>query len=356
MVTRGWTLVAAVLALAGTAPVYSGEARASAGNYDGAQKTLVPGKSWPCGMPDGIPVPERGKLVFEATMQLDQVYDLGETLYGHRTVAVIGGGAIRGEKLHGTVMAGSLDFQLGFANGVREIEQVLVLKTDDGKYIYVRNPGTAGDERDVRMVPDFEAPTASDHAWLNTGKFVGRRTVDFAAKTMKLTVYDVSGIEIDSSANAVVRVAKPAGHPDQPWDYRRMGANEKRGEQLIVENVTLSPSQSVGATKNGGRNIIPITGGKFTGKISGKVLAGGADYQKQANPFTLDARYLWQTDEGDMIIVRNAGPIAQLVPAFEVPVKSKYAWLNKGTYLSSPPGMGQGGVALTFCESVAEVR
>jgi len=32
-------------------------------------------------------------------------------------------------------------------------------------------------------------------------------------------------------------------------------------------------------------------------------------------------------------------------------VDSKYAWLNKGLYLSSNPGMGSGGVALTFYES-----
>ncbi len=89
----------------------------------------------------------------------------------------------------------------------------------------------------------------------------------------------------------------------------------------------------------------------MTGKIPGKVLAGGADYQKLANPVTLDARYLWQTDEGDVIIVRNAGPVASLVPTFEVRVDSKYAFLNQGTYLSTGPAMGAGGVKLIFNES-----
>ena len=78
---------------------------------------------------------------------------------------------------------------------------------------------------------------------------------------------------------------------------------------------------------------------------------GGADYQNLSNPATIDARYLWQTNEGDVIIVRNAGPMASLVPTFEVRVDSTYAWLNKGTYLSSSPGMGAGGVALRFYES-----
>jgi hypothetical protein len=31
---------------------------------------------------------------------------------------------------------------------------------------------------------------------------------------------------------------------------------------------------------------------------------------------------------------------------------SKYAWLNGGKYLSSPPGIGVGGVSLTFYKSV----
>ena len=39
----------------------------------GAGKILVPHKSWPCGMPEGIPVPVQGVLVFEADMKLDQI-------------------------------------------------------------------------------------------------------------------------------------------------------------------------------------------------------------------------------------------------------------------------------------------
>jgi hypothetical protein len=104
----------------------------------------------------------------------------------------------------------------------------------------------------------------------------------------------------------------------------------------------------VGATKKGNRNIIPITGGTVSGKITGKVLPGGADYQNLANPATIDARYLWQTSDGEVIIVRNGGSFGLLAPSFEARVDGKYAWLNSGLYLSSNPGMGTGGVALTF--------
>jgi hypothetical protein len=303
-------------------------------------------------MPGGIPAPERGVLVFEANMNLDQTYDVGKTQYGQRSVIVVQGGTVSGQKINGSVMPGGLDFQLSFSNGGMEIEQIFVLKTGDGKYIYMRSPGTAADKTDVRMAPDFEAPNASDYNWLNTGKYVGRRVVDPAAKTMKISVYDVSGVATAPDAANSVQVTKPADVQDQPWDYRKATAEEKHGDQLISENVTLGGGQSVGATKKGNRNIIPITGGTISGKITGKVLSGGADYQNLGNPATIDARYLWQTSDGEVIIVRNAGPFGLLAPSFEARVDGKYAWLNKGVYLSSNPGMGNGGVGLTFYESI----
>lgn len=316
-----------------------------------AGKVLIPHQSWPCGMPEGIPVPEHGVPVLEADMKLDQVYEVGRTPYGRRTVFVIQGGTVSGEKINGSVMAGGLDFQLSFSNGGMEIEEILVLRTADGKYVYVRIPGTAADQSDIRMVPDFEAPNASNYSWLHSGKYAGRRTLDLAAKTLKLTVYDVSHVDTKADATNSIRVIKPADVQDQPWDYRKATAEEKRGEELIRENVTLAAGQMVGPTKRGTRNIIPITGGTLSGKITGKVLPGGADYQNLANPATIDARYLWQTSDGEVIIVRNGGTFGLLAPSFEARVDGKYAWLNQGLYLSSNPGMGSGGVALTFYES-----
>ena len=58
------------------------------------------------------------------------------------------------------------------------------------------------------------------------------------------------------------------------------------------EIVTLEGSQQVGTSKRGARNIIPIAGGTLTGKITGKVLFGGADYQSPTSGPAIDARYL----------------------------------------------------------------
>jgi hypothetical protein len=318
---------------------------------DNTEKTLIPHPSWTCSMPNGIPRPETGVLVFEAEMKLDQVCDVGKTPYGLRQVFVIQRGTVTGDKIQGSILPGGLDFQLTLSNDVIEIEQVLVIRTNEGNYIYLRNAGTGVNEKDIRIVMDFEAPNDSSSAWLNTGSYVARRTIDLAAKSLKMTVYDVSEAAAKIDITGIVKISKPAGIPQQPWDYRKASPSEKQDEQIIRETVTLGASTSVGISKRGPRNIIPITGGTLTGKINGKVLAGGADYQNFSNPATLDARYLWQTDDGDIIIVRNAGVFGSLVPAFEARIDGKYSWLNGGTYLSSNPELSGGSVKLTMYQS-----
>ncbi len=309
--------------------------------------TLIPDPTWPCGMPDGIPSPERGVGVCSVELPLAQVYEVGDTPYGRRTVVVTKGGVISGSKLDGTALPGGLDFQVELSNGVVEIEQVLVLQMSDGTVIYMRNAGVGITEMDVRVVMDIEAPNGSPYAWLNTGRYVARRDVDFDSMTMKLAVYDVSGVRADHA----VRIVKPTSRPPQPWGYRSADPLERPGDRIIRERVTLGGWMTLGESKRGVRNIIPITGGELTGRIKGKVLFGGGDYQLQSDVFTLDARYLWQTDEGEIIIVRNAGTFGSLVPAFEARIDGAYAWLNTGKYLSSDPAVDDGTVSLVMYQS-----
>jgi hypothetical protein len=315
-----------------------------------SQYRLIPHASWDCGMPDGIAPPETGDLVLAIEIPLERAIDVGQTQYGMRRVAVGLEGSVKGPRFSGAVAPGALDFELTLANGSIEIEQALVLQATDGSYIYARNAGTGPNAGDVRVVMDFEAPHASEHAWLSSGRFVARRELNAAARTMRLVVYDVSRVTV-SAANEI-SIAKPAGVAPQPWGYRIKQASEQQGEALITENVTLGPSQRVGESKRGNRNIIPITGGTVSGRITGKVLMGGADYQILSPPATIDAHYLWQTDDGETIIVRNGGSFGGLVPTFETRVNGPYAYLNTRSYLSSNPGRGEGGVALTFHESV----
>jgi Protein of unknown function (DUF3237) len=63
----------------------------------------------------------------------------------------------------------------------------------------------------------------------------------------------------------------------------------------------------MGLNSRGKRRIIPITGGTVTGKVSGKVLPGGADFQIVVSETTadLDARYMIELDNGEHIFVQN---------------------------------------------------
>jgi len=124
-----------------------------------------------------------------------------------------------------------------------------------------------------------------------------------------------------------------------------------KGDSVFTENVSLGSSFSVSNAKRGSRNIIPITGGTTTGKVAGKILDGGADYQLAGSSgTTLDARYTLAPSDGAFIIVRNCGPINALVPAFEAATDGPYKFLNEGKFLSSAPGSGAGGVSITFYE------
>jgi hypothetical protein len=335
-----WFAVAALAAIAHAQPVPAQAA---------SRAVLIPHASWDCGMPDGIAAPERGELVLEIEIPLERTIDVGQTQYGKRRVAVGLEGSVKGPNFSGTVATGAFDFELTLANDSIEIEQVLVLQAADGSFVYARNAGTGPSAGDVRVVMDFEAPNASEYAWLSSGRFVARRELNAAAKTMRLAVYDVSKVTV--SGNDALSIVKPADVAPQPWGYRVKQADEQQGEVLITENVTLAPSQRVGESKRGMRNVIPITGGTVSGRITGKVLMGGADYQILSPPATIDAHYLWQTDDGETIIVRNGGAFGSLVPTFEARVDGRYAYLNTRFYLSSNPGRGEGGVALVFYES-----
>ncbi|MBN2735362.1 MAG: DUF3237 family protein [Spirochaetales bacterium] len=310
---------------------------------------IVPHSSWNCGMSAGIPKPEDGQLVMELEIGLREVFDLGMTQYGLRKAFVGKSGTFTGSRINGTVSDGGLDFQLELSNGVLEIEQLFVLRASNGHIIFMRNAGVGPGFDDLRMVFDIEAPSNSTYNWLNSGKYVGRRVLNESGRSLKISIYDVTNIT--HPGGNVLTITKPQDKPAQPWDYR-MANGESRGNQFIIEDVALGGSQSVGSTKNGrNRNIIPITGGAVSGNLSATIVSAGADYQNLGNPMTIDARYLWKTNDGVVIIVRNGGSFGSLVPTFEVKASSSYSYLNSRKYLSSDPGMSGNGVSITFYES-----
>ncbi|MGH1472595.1 MAG: DUF3237 family protein [Cellvibrionaceae bacterium] len=127
--------------------------------------------------------------------------------------------------------------------------------------------------------------------------------------------------------------------------------------QLVMElKVTIGKTVVVGESDNGSRQYIPITGGEFFGadiageKISGEVLAGGADWQlkRPDGVLEVDALYSIKTSDGAVIVVHNQGiivlpeakdgksgfPYIRTAPTFHAP-KGKYDWLNKKVFVGT---------------------
>ena len=81
-------------------------------------------------------------------------------------------------------------------------------------------------------------------------------------------------------------------------------------QPLFRAEITLAAPQELGETPQGRRRIIGITGGRFAGdRLSGRVLAGGADWQviRPDGVADLEARYTLETSDGALIYVRNRG-------------------------------------------------
>ena len=79
-------------------------------------------------------------------------------------------------------------------------------------------------------------------------------------------------------------------------------------EFVFAAQVTVDRRSILGDVGKGGRRIVPITGGEFSGpRLRGKVVPGGADWQivRHDGVAELEARYTLETDDGALIYVRN---------------------------------------------------
>jgi Protein of unknown function (DUF3237) len=123
-------------------------------------------------------------------------------------------------------------------------------------------------------------------------------------------------------------------------------ADPPRLEFVFEEFVTLGVAIHPGETPFGDRNIVPITGGVFSGpNIRGKVMPGGWDWQLSTKTgcHSLHADYMIQADDGAIINVVNQGMLcatpgakARLftTPTFEAPL-GPHAWLNGGAFIGT---------------------
>jgi len=77
---------------------------------------------------------------------------------------------------------------------------------------------------------------------------------------------------------------------------------------LDVEAVIDDPIE-IGETGDGQRRIVPIAGGTVSGRLTGEILPGGADFQRFRvdRPSELVAKYAFETDDGARVYVENEG-------------------------------------------------
>ena len=71
-------------------------------------------------------------------------------------------------------------------------------------------------------------------------------------------------------------------------------------------NADLEEAQEIGATPQGNRRIVYVTGGTFEGpKLKGEILPGGGDWVlfRPDGVGQLDVRATARTDDGDLIYV-----------------------------------------------------
>lgn len=128
--------------------------------------------------------------LFELSLQVPQVVDLGDTPAGRRRVAPVAGGSFTGDRLKGKVLgSGGGDWLLQRNDGVVTLDVRLLLRTDDGELISMGYRGirhgpagvmarlAAGESVDprsyyFRIVPNFET-SSSKYQWLNRIVSVG---------------------------------------------------------------------------------------------------------------------------------------------------------------------------------------
>lgn len=122
--------------------------------------------------------------LFELTLTVPEIVDLGKTPLGVRKIATVTGGQFAGDRIKGSVMPSpGGDWLLLRSDDVLTLDVRLTLKTDDGALIYMHYKGLRHGPADVmarlakgevvdpdsyyfRMTPSFET-SSEKYAWIN---------------------------------------------------------------------------------------------------------------------------------------------------------------------------------------------
>lgn len=116
------------------------------------------------------------RFVWEAQVDIGERQSLGRGPLGDRYIVPIVGGHFEGPTMRGRVLPGGADRQLLRDDGIKELDALYELQSEDGTVITVRNrvliDEAATPERYARSVLQLIAPSGP-HDWLNRRIFVG---------------------------------------------------------------------------------------------------------------------------------------------------------------------------------------
>jgi hypothetical protein len=98
-------------------------------------------------------------------------------------------------------------------------------------------------------------------------------------------------------------------HPD-------VHSNEPHLVFLCTVSLETAPPQAIGENPHGNRQIVPVTGGRFSGpRLTGKVLPGGDWVLRRLDGVSeLDGRLTWQAEDGALLYVTYQGYRAKISP------------------------------------------
>ncbi len=135
-------------------------------------------------------------LAWTAEVDIGEKQDLGASLLGHRFLVPILGGRFSGPRLAGQVLPGGADRQVLRPDGVRELDALYEMQTEDGTVITVHNQvlidETGPGPRCARSV--LRAGVAQGpHDWLAKRIFVGTlESLRPARAAVRVTVYELT--------------------------------------------------------------------------------------------------------------------------------------------------------------------
>ncbi|MBB4954723.1 hypothetical protein H4S14_002713 [Agrobacterium vitis] len=116
------------------------------------------------------------EFVYEAIFTLQDTIEMGQSPLGDRRIINITGGEFAGPRIKGKVMPGGADRQLLRKDGVRLLDALYELQTDDGAVITVNNKVLIDAPKDGPRYAfshiNITAPEGP-HDWLNRRVYVG---------------------------------------------------------------------------------------------------------------------------------------------------------------------------------------